>query len=135
MIKIIMGLKGTGKTKTLIDQVNTSVNEEHGNVICIEKGDKLRFDINHHARLISAKEYEIDDYECFYGFLCGLIAGNYDITAIYIDSVMKICNSDEIKELEDFLERLEHINKDGLKIFITASCDVNKASDKIKKYF
>ena len=69
MVKIIMGLKGTGKTKALIDSVNASVAEDHGSVVCIEKGTKLRYDISHAARLISAEEYKIDDYEKFFGFV------------------------------------------------------------------
>ena len=91
MVKLMMGLKGTGKTKTLIKKVNEAVTSEHGNVLCIEKGNKLRYDIDHKVRLISTDEFGLIDYDMFYGFLCGLIAGNYDITAIFIDSVTKIC--------------------------------------------
>ncbi|PWM47540.1 MAG: hypothetical protein DBX47_00455 [Clostridiales bacterium] len=136
MIKIFMGLKGTGKTKALIDQVNASVSEEHGSVICIEKGDKLRFQISPQARLISADEFKINDYSSFYGFVSGLIAGNYDITALYVDSIMKICGTDDIPAFEEFIEKLQHIiTNHDIKIFITVSCDVNLATDKIKKYF
>ena len=136
MINISMGLKGTGKTKALIDQVNASVSEENGSVICIEKGDKLRFQVSPQARLISADEFKISDYNTFYGFISGLIAGNYDITVIYIDSIMKICQNEEISALEDFIEKLQYIlNTHEMKIFITVSSDVNLATDKIKKYF
>ena len=74
-----MGLKGTGKTKTLIDGVNAAVAENHGSVVCIEKGTKLRYDVSHQARLISADEYKIDDYEKFFGFVNGILAANFDI--------------------------------------------------------
>lgn len=136
MIKLIMGLKGTGKTKTLIENVNAAVTSEHGDVLCIEKGDKLRYDIDHKARLISTDEYGLIDYDMFYGFLCGLIAGNYDITAIFIDSVTKICRSDDIAQLEQFLSELDTFIKDkDIKIFLTVSSDIQNATDKIKQYF
>ena len=134
MVKLMMGLKGTGKTKTLIDKVNAAVTSEHGDVLCIEKGDKLRYDIDHKARLISTDEYGIIDYDMFYGFLCGLVASNYDTTAIYIDSITKICRSDDIGELEKFLDELQTI-QNNIKIFITVSSDINNATDKIKEYF
>ena len=131
-----MGLKGTGKTKALIEQVNASVSEEHGSVICIEKGDKLRFHISPRARLISTDEFKINDYDSFYGFVSGLIAGNYDITALYIDSIMKICGTDDISELEKFIDKLQHIiSNHDIKIFITVSCDVSLATENIKTYF
>ena len=111
MIKIIMGMKGTGKTKTLIEQVNSAVQEAHGNVVCIEKGTKLRYDVSHQARLISAAEYKIDDYEKFFGFISGIVAGNFDITHIFIDSITKICGGNtDMNELEKFVEDIQHLS-------------------------
>ena len=131
-----MGLKGTGKTKTLIKKVNEAVTSEHGNVLCIEKGNKLRYDIDHKVRLISTDEFGLIDYDMFYGFLCGLIAGNYDITAIFIDSVTKICRSEDMQELENFLKELQTFIQDkNIKIFMTVSSDTNNATEEIKKYF
>ena len=63
MIKIVMGLKGTGKTKTLIEAVNNAAEVEHGNVVCIEKGDKLKFDISHKVRLVNSDEFDIKDFD------------------------------------------------------------------------
>lgn len=136
MVKLMMGLKGTGKTKTLIEKVNEAVTSEHGNVLCIEKGNKLRYDIDHKVRLISTDEFGLIDYDMFYGFLCGLIAGNYDITAIFIDSVTKICRSEDMQELENFLKELQTFIQDkNIKIFMTVSSDTNNATEEIKKYF
>lgn len=132
MIKVIMGLKGMGKTKTLIANVNESVNEEHGNVVCIEKNSKLRYDVSYKARLISADEYEIDSFDKFYGLVCGLIAGNYDITAIYVDSILKICG-ENMDEFYAFLKALEKFSA-NIKFFMTASYDFEKAPDNIKEY-
>lgn len=135
MVKIIMGLKGTGKTKTLIDGVNAAVSADHGSVVCIEKGSKLRYDISHKARLISAEEYKIDDYEKFFGFVNGILAANFDITHLYIDSITKICNNNiNMDELQAFIESLEHVSKDT-DIIITVSEDPEKANDVIKSHF
>lgn len=135
MVKIIMGLKGTGKTKTLIEGVNAAAAEGHGSVVCIEKGTKLRYDISHEARLISAEEYKIDDYEKFFGFVNGILAANFDITHIYIDSITKICNNNiNMDELQSFIDNLEHVSKDT-DIIITVSEDPEKAPDYIKKHF
>ena len=135
MVKIIMGLKGTGKTQALIDSVNASVAEDHGSVVCIEKGTKLRYDISHAARLISAEEYKIDDYEKFFGFVNGILAANFDITHLYIDSITKICNNNiNMNDLQSFIENLEHVSKDT-DIIITVSEDPEKATEYIKKHF
>ena len=132
MIKVVMGLKGMGKTKTLITSVNESVNEEHGDVVCIEKDSKLRYDVSHRARLISASEYGIDSFDKFYGFVCGLISGNYDITAIYVDSILKICG-ENMDEFYAFLKKLEK-HTATIKVFMTASYDFEKAPENIKEY-
>ena len=130
-----MGLKGTGKTKALIDSVNASVAEDHGSVVCIEKGTKIRYDISHAARLISAEEYKIDDYEKFFGFVNGILAANFDITHLYIDSITKICNNNiNMNDLQSFIENLEHVSKDT-DIIITVSEDPEKATEYIKKHF
>ncbi len=133
MIKLIMGLKGTGKTKTLIQMVNNVVEKEHGNVVCIEKGFKLRYDIGYNCRLISADEFKIDSYDKCYGFICGLRAGNYDITDIFIDSIMKFCGEDQ-HQLANFLKMIEPLSE-HVNFLITASYDVNNAIDELKKYF
>lgn len=135
MVKIIMGLKGTGKTKTLIENVNNAVEEDHGSVICIEKGSKLMYDISHKARLISAEENHIDNYEKFFGFVSGIIAGNFDITHIFIDSITKICGKNEnMDDLLNFVESIKPITE-NINMVITVSYDIEKAPDAVKKYF
>ncbi len=106
MVKAIMGLKGSGKTKTLADLANKAVEADTGNVVYVEKGKTLMFDINYKARLINIEDYHIKDYDAFYGFLAGLIAGNHDITEIFVDSITKICYYD-IAAIEKLLKKLE----------------------------
>ncbi|MBR5859204.1 MAG: hypothetical protein IKZ05_04705 [Clostridia bacterium] len=107
-MQLIVGLKGTGKTKTLIDAVNAASNETSGVVICIECGRKLTFDIKPHARLVDTEEYGVDNAEKLYGFVCGMLAGNYDITELFIDSALKICDGD-IAAFEEFVCKVEKI--------------------------
>ncbi len=133
MIKIVMGLKGTGKTKMLIQEVNAAVAKDHGSVVCIEKEPKLTYDISHKARLISASEYDINTFDRFFGFLSGLMAANYDITDIYVDSIFKICG-DDMAKFEEFLTEVEKILK-NVNVFITVSGDEKTATQAIRNYF
>ena len=80
MIKLIVGTKGTGKTKTMIDHINTVTKSTTGNVVVLEKSMQLTFDIDHAARLVDLDGYGISGYEMLYGFVAGVLAGNYDIT-------------------------------------------------------
>ena len=89
MITLILGKKGSGKTKRLIDMCNKATAESKGNVIFIEKDSTLTYDISHAARLVVADEYGIKGFEAFYGFIAGMCAGNYDITDIFVDSTLK----------------------------------------------
>ena len=82
MIKLIVGTKGSGKTKAMIDQINDAVKTSKGNVVVVEKGMKLTYDIAPAARLIDLDEYKIAGGEMLYGFVAGLMASNYDITEI-----------------------------------------------------
>ena len=94
MINIIMGLKGSGKTKKLIDSINQAVESAQGDVVCIEYGKKLTYDVSHRVRLVDSKEYGINNLDMLKGFLSGLHAGNFDITNVYIDNLYKTIGTD-----------------------------------------
>lgn len=135
MVKVIMGLKGSGKTKKLIDTMNTAIRDETGNMICIERGTKLTFDLDYRVRLIESSEYDLDSYEFLKGFISGLYAGNYDISHIFIDSLYKIVGSDDAAEVESFLQWVVDFSKsNGVKFTITISAAEESATDGIKKY-
>ena len=120
MLKLIVGVKGTGKTKALIDLVNTAAEKTAGSVVCIEKGNKLRFDIKSAVRLLDATEYMVDDAEALFGFIAGIYASNHDITEIFVDSALKICN-DDMSAFETFILKLEAFAKiNDLHVAITA---------------
>ena len=94
MIRLIVGTKGSGKTKAMIDMINESVRTTKGSVVVVEKGMKLTYDIASAARLIDLDEYKIQGGEMLYGFVAGLMASNYDITDIYIDGILKVLDHD-----------------------------------------
>ena len=136
MIRVIVGKKGSGKTKQVIEMINSAVDTEHGNVVCIEKGEKLMLDISHKIRLVEASEYDIADYTAMKGFISGLYAGNYDITHIFIDSLTKIIGTEVNFETEKFLDWLNGFSqKNGIKFTITISDEESLMSEGIKKYF
>lgn len=111
MVKLIIGGTGSGKTKEIVDQVNAAVKEEKGSVVCISRGNKLTFDISHDARLIDATDYPIKDYASLLGFVCGIHAGNYDITRVFIDSLYKIAGIKDVAQAEEFLNNLEKFSE------------------------
>ena len=136
MVKVIMGLKGSGKTKILVSLVKTAVEEENGSVICIEKDKNLTYDIPYTARLINAVDYNISSYEFMRGFISGLYAGNYDITHIFIDNFFKIIGDSSNERMAEFLDWLEAFSqRQNVKFTISATADPDQAGDAIRKYF
>jgi len=131
-----MGSKGSGKTKKLLELVSDAVDNENGDIVCIERAAKLTYDIPHKVRLIDASQYEFNGFDFLKGFICGLYSANYDITHIFIDNVLRIIGREVDKEAEDFFEWCEEFGlKEHIKFTITISVDINKATDRIKKYF
>ena len=136
MAKVIMGAKGAGKTKHLIEAINKAVETETGSIVCIEKKDNLRFDISHRVRLIEANEYNVDSVDFLKAFICGLHAGNFDITHVFIDGLYKIIGTTELAEAEKFLDWCDAFgNLNSMDFTVTLSEDVANASDNLKKYF
>ncbi len=134
MLKLIIGVKGTGKTKTLISMVNDAVATSKGAVICIEKGDKLRFDVKYQARLIDTDEYFVDDAQSLFGFVAGIFASNHDVTDLFIDSALKICQND-MAAFDKFLEEMNAlVEKLGINVVMTSSLAVENATETVKKY-
>lgn len=109
MVKLLIGEKGTGKTKKLIDGVNAALETSKGHVVCVEKDDLLRYQISYKVRLLAASNYGISGYDAFYGFLSGLCAGDHDITDILIDATLKIGGRD-YEALADFLEKVSRLS-------------------------
>ena len=120
MIKLIIGKKGSGKTKKLVDLVNAAADASLGNVVCVEKGDVLTFSVTHKARLIDICDTGVSGYSEYYGLLAGIKAGNNDVTHIFGDATLRIGGRD-YGEFADFLERVAKIN--DVEFIFTVSCD------------
>ena len=134
MIKLIIGKKGSGKTKTLIEMVNNTLSATKGAVVCIEKGDKLKFDINYRCRLVDTEEYLITDGQSLFGFIAGILASNHDVTDIFVDSALKICENNA-ESFDKFLDELDALVKTHeINCVITSSVDKSEASATVLKY-
>ena len=136
MVKVMMGLKGSGKTKRLVELVKKAVAEDKGSVYVIEKDRSLTYEIPYEARLIFASDYSIGTFEFLKGFISGLHAGNYDVSTIFIDSLYKLVGTKDKAETEKFLDWLSAFSeKENIFFFITISEDISNATEGMKKYF
>ncbi len=135
MVQLIMGLKGSGKTKKLVDMVRAAVNEETGDVVCIEKERKLTFDIPYQARLIDAGSYDVGSYEFLKGLICGVHAGNYDITHFFIDNFYKLVNEKSTDALVAFLRWLNAFSEqEKISFVISLSVDPATMPESVLQY-
>ena len=135
MVSLIMGLKGSGKTKKLVDMVRQAVNACHGDVVCIEKERKLTYDIPYQARLIDAGTYDIGSYEFLKGLICGIHAGNYDITHFFIDNFYKMVGDKSPAALCKFIAWLDNFaTTENIDFVISISVDPETVPEELKKY-
>ena len=132
MIKILIGGKGSGKTKTLIELTNNAAETSKGSVICIEKGDKLTHEITYKARLVDSDYYLVNDAQALCGFIAGILASNSDITDIYVDAVLKICAND-VDAFAAILPKLAKLTE-GVNLVMSASIPVEECPEAIKAY-
>ena len=131
MITLIIGNKGSGKTKRLIQLANEAVEKSNGNVVVIEKGAKLTYDVSHKARLIDIEQYNVSGFDAFYGFLSGICAGNYDVTDIFVDSTLKITGRD-FEALADFVAKANELaSHSEVKIVMLISADASERPARI----
>ena len=134
MIHVIMGLKGSGKTKKLIDGINAAVAQASGDVVCIEYGKKLTYDVTYKVRLVDSQEYGIQSAEMLKGFLSGLHAGNFDITHVFIDNLYTTIGTDRAAA-EDFIAWAAKFAVDNkMEITLTVSEDPANVSEAVKQY-
>ena len=134
MIHVIMGLKGSGKTKKMLASINETVANASGDVVCIEYGKKLTYDVNYRARLVDSEEYGISTPDMLKGFISGLHAGNFDITNVYIDNLYKTIGNDRAAGEDFILWAAQFAEANKMEITVTVSDDAALASEEVKKY-
>ncbi len=134
MVELLIGKKGTGKTKALIEKVNTALTVAKGNVVYISNSGENMFNINSKARMANTSEFDIETYSEFLGFICGIVSRDFDITNIFVDGIFKIVGTDNLDGFEAFLNRLEAMSqKFNISFVISVSIDADTAPDYIKK--
>ena len=133
MIKLITGRKGSGKTKTLIDRINTAVAETNGCLVCVEKGETLRRSISYKVRWVGVEQFDVAGYDTFYGFIAGMLAGNYDIKEIFVDGILKIGGAD-FDELGSMFAKLDKLTGNDTVVTFTVSADNEELPESVTKY-
>ena len=133
MIKLITGKKGTGKTKILIDQINDAVRSTNGNLVCIEKGDNIRRSISFRVRWCDTESFAIEGADAFYGFVAGMLAGNYDIKDVFVDGILKIVGRD-YDALGNLFEKLDKLTGEEATVVFTVSADDSELPESVKQF-
>lgn len=134
MFKLIVGVKGTGKTKTLVAMANQAVEESRGSVVFVEKGVKLIHEVNYQARLIDSDDYSVTSADTLYGFMAGIYASNHDVTHIFVDSALKICGND-MDQFAAFVKRTAMLGEaNGIEFIMTSSIPADEVPEELQKY-
>jgi len=134
MIKFIIGPKGTGKTRTLVEMANKSLKECKGEIVFINGENRHMIELNHRIRFINAREFGIRELNVFYGFLAGIIARNYDTDQIYIDGLLDIIGKDK-KEIERFIFDVKKLSdKFDIRFIITMNGNPDSVPAFLKEY-
>lgn len=126
MVSLIIGNKGSGKTKKLIALINEAVEKSNGTVVCIEKSPLLTYEVTHKARLIETERFGVEGCDAFYGMVCGIIAQDHDITEIFVDATFKIVGRD-YDEFVTLIKKISKISEENeIDIVFTVSEDEDK---------
>ncbi|MDQ0507719.1 Uncharacterised protein [Aedoeadaptatus ivorii] len=133
MIQYILGAKGAGKTKWLIDHANEDLHGGNGNIAFVEVDDDHIFSLDYNVRLINATEYGLENLDQFYGFLCGMLAMDYDLEKIYVDGIYKVLDL-SVEDLETLRERLEALDIENREIYINVDYVESEIPDALKEY-
>lgn len=134
MITLLIGKKGSGKTKKLIELANAAVESSNGNVVVIEKGLKLTYDISHKARLVDSDAYGIEGKDALVGFISGICAANYDVTDVFVDSTLKITGNG-VEEIEPIVKQLKALSDaSDANIYLLVSADASELPESVMEF-
>ncbi len=134
MIQVIMGKKGSGKSKQIVDMANKLVDEAEGDIVFIDDDSRCMLDLRHEIRFVNCSEFNVDDVNKFYGFVCGMISQDFDISHIFIDGIKNMVHSD-LNDMEGLFKDLDEVlKKNNVKAVIVISADPESAPDFLKAY-
>ena len=123
MVELIVGKKGKGKTKVLLDRVNSAVKEANGSIVYLDKSTKHMYELNNKVRLIDVSSYPLKNADEFVGFICGIISQDHDLEQIYLDSFLKVSKLEDA-DITDTIEQLNKIGeKYGISVVVSISLD------------
>lgn len=127
MIEIICGEKGKGKTKELLDKVNSAVGTQSGNIVYLDKSQKHMYELNNKIRLINVMDFPIDNCDEFLGFICGIVSQDHDLDEMYLDSFLTIASIDDENGITKAIEKLDVISeKFKVKFVLSVSRDIKR---------
>ncbi len=133
MVQLIVGRKGKGKTKHLLDRVNEQIKEVNGNIVYLDKSTKHMYELNNKVRLIDVSDFMLEDHEAFLGFVCGIISQDHDLQQMYFDSFLKIAHLED-QDISDSVEKLEKISqKFGVDFVLSVSQDESDLAEALKE--
>ncbi|MDO4289230.1 MAG: hypothetical protein Q4C55_08570 [Eubacterium sp.] len=135
MIKFVYGAKGSGKTKKMIDMANTELETAKGNILFINDRDKYRATVDNKIRFVNSEDFDIKGEEQLYGFISGVIAGNYDVDVVYIDNLLRILDANGPDDIAGILEKLDKVQKSqDIKFVLSLSCEESTVPECVKNY-
>ena len=134
MVELIVGKEGKGKTKQLLERVNSEIKTASGNIVFLDRNDKHMFELNNKVRLVNVAEYDFTNSSEFIGFVCGILSQDHDIEQMYIDAVLKVAKTDK-SELTSVVKRLVVIgNKFNVKFTASVTLDASEIDEEIREY-
>ncbi|MEG0379279.1 MAG: hypothetical protein RR614_12440 [Eubacterium sp.] len=135
MIEFVYGAKGSGKTKKMIDMANAELETAKGYILFINDRDKYRATVDTQIRFVNSDDFAIKGEDELYGFVSGVIAGNYDVDVVYIDNLLRILDAQNPDDIEGILGKLDKVQKDqNIKFVLSLSCDEKNIPECVKKY-
>ena len=134
MIKLLVGHKGSGKTKKMVVMANEAAKTSNGNVVVVEKGIQLTYDLSYQVRLVDVEQYGVKNFDAYFGFLCGLMAGNYDITDIFCDATFRVCGKDIPAFTAMTRQLIKVTTANNVTVTFIVSCEPDELPEEMRAY-
>ncbi len=134
MIKLLVGHKGSGKTKKMVVMANEAAKTSNGNVVVVEKGIQLTYDLSYQVRLVDVEQYGVKHFDAYFGFLCGLMAGTYAITDIFCDATFRVCGKDIPAFTAMSRQLIKVTTANNVTVTFIVSCEPDELPEEMRAY-